>query len=810
MINKVRLFFLKILSSLLFVILIVHPVSAKPPLVWESKGVGGGGALFSPSMSPHDPDELYVACDMRLLYHTKDFGRSWKLLSYLQLQGHILCKMQFTNDPKILYVRQTSYRDGMELAYPSKSIDGGLTWNVLSGWDQKINQSLKVMRVFSNLRNADHVFVVAKDQLFFSMDGGNTLKVIHQSPPKTIEASRLAEATRYFKRGSKAFFDQERGLNVGGVFCTETALFVGTNDGLLVSQDNGKTFSMSKIKGIPDNEAMVSFCGAEEKGTIRFFTITTDHDFVKWDTYFGNGTYFERKYHLKNIYRMDWGKSDWEKSMDGIAELDRPIMISMAQNNVSTAYFSGNSSLPDPELHGPVRPCVYQTTDGGKQWKAVFLTENNQNVQTGWIGDGGDWKWSWAGPTHGFQVAPNDHHRLVFTDLGGDIFASANAGETWKQLNIHPDSLNPIGTKSSHDGSYQSSGVEPTVCNWVAWSSPKNLFASFVDIRGIRSEDGGNRWGFDYTGFLINGAPKYNEVYQTVFDPETGMLYAACSTDPGEIYDVRQLGDGLLDHLKGVIKYSSDHGKIWQTLHEFSGGVIWTALDPKMENRMYASVVHHETGGIYVSDNIHQGNQSTWQRLSVPPRTEGHPFNIHLLKDGSIVCSYSGRMGGKPEQFTPSSGVFISSDEGKTWLDRSDPRMHYWTKDLVIDPHDPKQNTWYAGVHERIQNYKEDKTKDETGGLYQTKDRGKSWKRIFKMHRVFSCAIHPEKPEEMFVTTRMDGLWYCDNLTSAEPQFQHVDSYPFRYPQRAFYNPYNVNEVWVASCGAGILMGQCE
>ena len=31
--------------------------------------------------------------------------------------------------------------------------------------------------------------------------------------------------------------------------------------------------------------------------------------------------------------------------------------------------------------------------------------------------------------------------------------------------------------------------------------------------------------------------------------------------------------------------------------------------------------------------------------------------------------------------------------------DRSDPRIHYWTNDVVIDPSDPTQNTWYVGVY---------------------------------------------------------------------------------------------------------------
>jgi hypothetical protein len=55
---------------------------------------------------------------------------------------------------------------------------------------------------------------------------------------------------------------------------------------------------------------------------------------------------------------------------------------------------------------------------------------------------------------------------------------------------------------------------------------------------------------------------------------------------------------------------------------------------------------------------------TTWQHLAAPPRTQGHPFNIHPLKDGSLVCTYSGRRAGNPHEFTASSGVFFSSQGG--------------------------------------------------------------------------------------------------------------------------------------------------
>jgi len=93
---------------------------------------------------------------------------------------------------------------------------------------------------------------------------------------------------------------------------------------------------------------------------------------------------------------------------------------------------------------------------------------------------------------------------------------------------------------------------------------------------------------------------------------------------------------------------------------------------------MFASAIHSTQGGIFVSNNIQNGAASTWARVaSNPPRTEGHPLNIFVLNDGTLVCTYSGRRAGSPQNFTPSAGVFVSTNGGTSWLDRSSSQMVY-------------------------------------------------------------------------------------------------------------------------------------
>src|SRR5229473_1362937 len=44
-------------------------------------GPGGGGAMFHPTVSPHDPNTVLVGCDMTGAYITHDGGKSWRMFN---------------------------------------------------------------------------------------------------------------------------------------------------------------------------------------------------------------------------------------------------------------------------------------------------------------------------------------------------------------------------------------------------------------------------------------------------------------------------------------------------------------------------------------------------------------------------------------------------------------------------------------------------------------------------------------------------------------------------------------------------------
>jgi len=121
----------------------------------------------------------------------------------------------------------------------------------------------------------------------------------------------------------------------------------------------------------------------------------------------------------------------------------------------------------------------------------------------------------------------------------------------------------------------------------------------------------------------------------------------------------------------------------------------------------------------------------------------------------------------------------------------------------VFDPSGPSQNTWYVCVFSGWGG-----APNGLGGLYLTTNRGGSWTKLTgsQFDRVTSITLNPTASAEAYLTTETQGLWVSENMNNATPSWTLVGSYPFRQPERVFFNPFNANELWVSSFGNGMKM----
>lgn len=739
--------FLLICSSLIFA----------QPTSFSSRGIGGGGALFACSINPANNSEYYIACDMGELFHSTNYGLSYNQVHFTELIAGHNSKVCFTNSVGVLY--SVSYANNMVV--PMKSTDNGITWSPLPG---NPDNNEETFSIDADYNNPNRVIISYYGEIHFSNNGGTTFTQIHTAATAA-------------------------GNVVAGVFFDGNNIYIGTNDGVLVSTNGGTTWTTATISGLPANERIWSFAGAKVGAVTRFFCITADVA----DIYVGvvGSDYFN---YPKGIYSVDYGSGNWVSKSTGINfSTTYPMFVGMATNDINTVYLAGSNSISEP--------IVLKTTNAGTSWANTFNTTGNANIITGWSGQGGDRGWSYGECPFALAVAPNNANSVIFGDFGF-VHKTSNGGTGWQQAYINTTGQHPAGANTPPNQNCQSVGIENTTCWQVHWMNANNVWSCFSDIRGIRSTDAGSSWSFNYTGHTGNSA------YRVVQHPTNGTLFMGTS-NIHDIYQSTYLQDSRLDaaDANGKIMYSTNNGASWQNLRVFNHPVFWIALDPNNPNRAYASVIHYNAGagigGIYMTNDLNNLATSSWTLLPNPPRTEKHPASIVVLNDGNMVCTYSGRRtsGGV---FTASSGVFIYNPTANTWTDVSHTGMYYWTKDIVVDPNDPTQNTWYVGVFSGWGG-----PPNGLGGLYKTTNRGTSWTKLTgtTLDRVTSCTFNPNNANQIYLTTEGQGLWISHNINAATPSFSMVPSYPFQQPERVFFNPYNTSEIWVTSFGNGMKTG---
>jgi photosystem II stability/assembly factor-like uncharacterized protein len=753
------------LPSFLIALLVLASLKViSQPSSFMPLGIGGGGALFAPSINPGNEDEFYVSCDMSELFHSTDFGNSYSQVDFTKLQVFGTSTYEFTNNPSIAYC---NFNDGNE-GFPVKTADGGTTWNRINAFDIGLYGHVYTMK--ANYDNPSQLLIGTYGDILFSGNGGNSFTLVKHAA------------------------NMGAGLIIGGVYFDGSSIYIGTNEGIFHSVNGGDSFTSMPTSGIPNGQVIWNFSGSGTGSTLRFVCITanvsgTYNGIMPWDYY----------NYAKGVYIMEQANGNWISRSNGINFTNDFIMYTgMARNDNQTIYLAGHD-------HSLYAPLVIKSSDGGLTWNKVFNSSNNSNVITGWEGYNGDKNWSWSETCFGISVAPYNADKAIFGSFS-NVHTTFDGGTTWKQAYVSAGDQHVAGMATPTKQPYHSIGLENTTCWQVHWSDANTMMGCFSDIGGIRSLDAGTSWGYQYNGFSVNS------LYRIV-ENDQGTLFGACSR-VHDMYQSTRMADAQLDvnDASGMIVYSQDKGATWSTLHIFNHPVFWLAVDPNKQDRMYASVIHYggtqgsQQGGIYVTNNLNNLAASNWTKLSNPPRTEGHPATVIVMNDGKLLCTFSGRRN-PAGAFTASSGVFLYDPALSAWTDVSDVGMYYWTKDIVVDPGDPDQNTWYCGVFSGWGG-----APNGLGGLYRTTDRGLHWSKLTgsQFDRVTSITFNPIDLEQAYLTTETQGLWVSNNMNTSAPDWTLVSSYPFRQPERVYFNPYNQDEMWVTSFGNGLKMGNMK
>ncbi|MCX6180328.1 MAG: T9SS type A sorting domain-containing protein [Bacteroidetes bacterium] len=741
---------------------------------WNSKGIGSGGAVQNAAISPFDGNRVFMSCDMSQMFETKDFGDNWQSLNFTNLQGGIRGKVGFTNDAQKLYA-VGSNSSGAYL--PKKSVDGGSTWTTLSP-NPCVN--FGAFQLYTNL-NDYHQFVLSdKANIYFTKDAGASFS--------TIETDNSSNGVHL----AGAFFD---GLNI----------YIASNKKIFISSDGGKTFPtvvVNSSANISASEGVVSFTGAKQGSITKFFCTTISSSVLNCKTYGFDVQSFVGLYTIENPF-SSWTNITANLNASNINDTEKAYYVAMLPNDTNHIYLGG-SVLSNGATYGT----VYKSTNSGSTWNNVFLNStpaaNNNNISTGWFGacssPNYSHVWSAINTTEGLCIDPNNINRIIMTNKS-NVHYSLDGGATWTQMYVKAADAHAANAKFASSSSYATTGLETLVTYWLTWIDQSNMIASCADVTAIKSSDAGNKWNYNYsnTNIYAGGNLKINDISMLVKDPKTGILYAATGDVVGSngVWD-----DSRLSLSHGRICFSADNGSTWQILHDFDRPVTFLHFDKNHPDSLYACVqdiAGGNIGGIYRCNSVAKGSSSVWTKLNAPARASNRPNNIYVLSNGDLISAYYPFDSTSNYNYAAKSGVFYSNDGGSTWKDRTHTNMQQKTYNIIPDPNDPNEKTWLACVGAG--------GPSNSSGLYRTDDLGVSWTNITPGQSTLSCTFHPYLANEMYVCTELNGLYYAKNTNSFSFTPSQVSSYDFRSPQRVFFNPYDINEVWVTSFGNGLKVG---
>lgn len=710
-------------------------------------GPGGGGAMFNPTISPHDPNTVLISCDMTGSYITHDGGHSWRMFN---LRG---TTRFFVFDPLAAH---TIYAETIGLW---RSTDDGESWNLVypkpsavEGVEMSSDHAEEKILTEPNPVGTIAALAIdpADSRTLYAATGGKdapALFVSHNYGDSWHKEATLPEVPRhlwvdpYSPRISRtlvivgahfvvtksaagirkvalpaAATDSTDGFAGAG----KSVLYVTSDEGGFVSRDEGTSWQAVALPGTGARvRAVATSLHHPETAYISYSHLNLDgktwHGVAKtvdagrtWELVWKEGVAASPNVHdawITPTFGTDWGEN--------------PLMLGVADQDPNLCY-------------GTDFGRTLATTDGGKNWYAKY---SQQVPGAGWTTTGLD-----VTTDYGIHFDPFDSKRqfITYTDIG--LFRSEDAGKSWVS-SIH-------GVPAEWSNTTYWVVFDPKVHGqmWSVNSGTHDLprpkmwrHTSVETFKGgvCRSDDGGRTWKKSNVGMKETAATDI--LLDPKSPPDARVLYVTGfgrgvykSSDSGATWSLKDTG-------------ITQHDPFAWRLARASDGVLYVVLARRSED---GSIGNDGDGALYKSED----GAETWTRVTLPHGVNGpnglaidprNPQRLYLAAWARAVGIH-GRGG----------GIYISNDGGKIWRQVLSRDQHVY--DVTIDPRNP--DVLYAAGFE--------------SSAWKSSDRGEHWGRIagpnFKwMHRVIP---DPAAPDKTYITTFGGGVWHGNVDSKSGPQ----------------------------------------
>lgn len=560
-------------------------------------GIGGGGALFVPAISPFDEKLIMVAADMGGLYISSDAGSNWDRKN---LHGTVMSTCFDPNRENVLYAggsglyRSTDRGENFELIFPNEDDiiarmlhnENGLQYIFTKS--KTYTTSKLVKDILVNPENSDNIFVLMYyynyGSVFESKDNGETFtelftvtqtqtdknifyelaKLVYKAETDELYCVTDEEVLKYDREEKKAnsIYQSDLGIvNIKEVYENNETTFIvientdnneKTETKIYFTKDfaNNEDITWKFLDGLPN-----SFEN-NTSGTVQFKWKFNHLDATSLDNiYVSHGTQVSNyKWSIDAIIRFNGENS---KILYGNPFRNHVVIQNKGWNDGCTLSYGLATSKANPNMYLQTTLTGVNYSPNGEdiyQCSTKSITDENGNktyVTTG-INEQ---------TTYGVEIDPfNENNMLLLnTDLG--LIRSENAGASWVQCIT---SIKSTWQNTIYDAEFDTRKKDVVYSIWGGRHDAPYYPGNEKENSNVHggfaiSFDGGKTWDCDYsTGIPENTTPvKMGIVYPESQDGDVTIYVATfkdgffVSYDSGKTF--QEINEGI-----EKVKYNND------------------------------------------------------------------------------------------------------------------------------------------------------------------------------------------------------------------------------------------------------------
>lgn len=595
---------------------------------WTDIGLKDSRHIPRVRIHPKNPDLVYAAVlgnaykanEERGVYRSKDGGKNWERILFVNNEVGACDLILDPNNPRIIYastwrVRRTPYSlsSGGEGSGLWKSTDGGDTWKNISRNKGLPSDTLGIIGVTVSPVNSNRVWAIIESQtggVFRSEDGGETWA-------KLNEDRSLRQRAWYY---SRIYADPQ----------DEDVVYVA-NVSFHKSKDGGKTFSEidtphsdhhdlwiapeepNRMIIADDGGAQVSFDGGANwstyynQPTAQYYRVITDNHFPYRIYVAQQDNSTLRVLHRTSGYSI--GLQDWEETA-----------------GCECGHLAVHPQDEDVVFGGCYDGVIERLDHKTSLQRAVNVWPDNP---MGHGVEGMRYRFQWN-----FPIFFSPHHENKLYTASHRLHVSYDEGQSWEI--ISPDLTRNDTTKMGSSGgpiTKDNTSVEYYCTIFAAAESPrkKDLIWTGSDEGLVHiTKDGGKNW----ENVTPKNMPEWIMINSIEPDPfSDGGCYVAAT--------MYKSGD-----FQPYLYKTEDYGKTWKKIVNGIGAEHFTRVvraDPDRKGLLYAGTEN----GMYISFD----DGASWKpfQLNLPIV----PITDLTLKNKNLIAATQGRSIWMIDDLTP-------------------------------------------------------------------------------------------------------------------------------------------------------------